>query len=80
MTVYWGNIYYEIGQVKALRDKIVAEAVMNNAEEITLPKYPHEELLWEPDPKSDYRKKYFRLFYGLREDIVFNFVDEEMKP
>ena len=80
LTVYWGNIYYEIGQVKALRDKIIAEAVMNNAEEITLPKYPHEELLWEPDPKSDYRKKYFRLFYGLREDIVFNFVDEEMKP
>lgn len=81
LAVYWGNIYYEIGQVKDMRDKIIAEAVVNNSAEITLPKYPYEQFLWEPDPKSDYRKKYFRLFYDLREDTVFNFVDrEEMNP
>ena len=81
LTIYWGSIYYDIGQIKDMRDEIIAEAVANNSAEITLPRYPHEQLLWEPDPKSEYRKKYFRLFYGLREDTVFYFVDrEEMKP
>ena len=81
LTIYWGSIYYDIGQIKDMRDEIIAEAVANNSAEITLPRYPHEQLLWEPDPKSEYRKKYFRLFYELREDTVFYFVDrEEMKP
>lgn len=69
---YWGYIYTDIGATGRERMQIIAEAIDTNAVEITLPKFPHEEYLWEPDPKSEYRKKYFRLFYGLNEDVEIN--------
>ena len=62
----------DIGATGRERMQIIAEAIDTNAVEITLPKFPHEEYLWEPDPKSEYRKKYFRLFYGLNEDVEIN--------
>ena len=69
---YWGYIYTDIGATGRERMQIIAEAIDTNAVEITLPKFPHEEYLWEPDPKSEHRKKYFRLFYGLNEDVEIN--------
>ena len=69
---YWGYIYTDIGATGRERMQIIAEAIDTNAVEITLPKFLHEEYLWEPDPKSEYRKKYFRLFYGLNEDVEIN--------
>ena len=64
---YWGYIYTDIGATGRERMQIIAEAIDTNAVDITIPKFSHEEHLWEPDPKSEYRKKYFRLFYGLNE-------------
>lgn len=72
LMLYWGHIYTDIGAVNRERLAIIDETIAENAAEITLPKFPHEEYLWEPDPKSEYRRKYFRLFYGLNEDVEIN--------
>lgn len=69
LLLYWGVIYTDIGSVKRERAMIINEAIRTEATEVVLPGFPHEEYLWWPDPKSDYRRKYFRLFYGLNENV-----------
>lgn len=73
LMIYWGVIYTDIGIVKRERAEIINEAILNEASEIILPQFPHEEYLWWPDPKSEYRRKYFRLFYGLNESVEIKF-------
>lgn len=73
LIIYWGAIYTDIGSVKRERAELINEAIVNEASEVILPQFPHEEYLWWPDPKSEYRRKYFRLFYGLKENVEIKF-------
>lgn len=69
LMLYWGVVYTQIGMVNRERLALIDEAIADNAQTLVLPPYSHEEYLWQADPKSDYRKKYFKLFYGLNEDV-----------
>lgn len=73
LMIYWGVIYTDIGRIKRERAEIIDEAIKTEATEVILPNFPHEEYLWWPDPKSEYRRKYFRLFYGLNENVEIKF-------
>lgn len=75
LVVYWGKVYYELGACKAERDALIAQAIATDADQVSLPRYPHAKYLWIPDPLNEKRMNFFKEFYGLAQDVVVDFGD-----
>ena len=69
----YGKVYYEIGQAKDLRNATVAQAVADGSSALIIPKYPHTEYIWRPNPVNTLREGYFREFHGLPADTYLYF-------
>lgn len=61
-------IYAQIGACAKAREKAIDNAIKNKAAYVILPKYPHKDYLWFPDPVG-HRMEYFKEFYGIPEDM-----------
>lgn len=75
MLMYWGKIYHDIGACKSERDAAISHAIATDADQVSLPRYPHGQYMWIPDPLNKKRLDFFREFYGLAQDVVVKFED-----
>jgi hypothetical protein len=70
---YFGKIYYEIGIAKRERVAYIQQEVEAGAGVILVPRYPHTEFIWRPNPLYDLRYYYFREFYGIPQSTQLYF-------
>ena len=71
--IHCGEIYYDIGLWKSRRDTVISRAIAADADYISLPRFPHEEYLWIPDPASEQRMIFFKQFYGIAQNVTVEF-------
>lgn len=62
-----------IGSCTQQRNALMEAARSGSASVITLPRYPHEALLWCPDPVNALRTAYFRAFFDIPDHVQLVF-------
>ena len=72
LTVTLRNFVADRARVKAAREASDAQA-----QSVVLPQLPYESYMWNATPgaHNDMTKGYFRLFYGLRDDLALDVID-----
>ena len=75
LLLFHGYIYWQIGDCKQERDRIIDIAIESNATEIILPSYPYSHYLHAPDPTGEIREEFFKRFYGISMDTKIIFAD-----
>ncbi len=73
LMIYFGKIYWDIGECTRQRAEIVARAVEDGEKSITLPTDGHSGYWWFRNPTADWRLVYFKEFYGIPENVTINF-------
>lgn len=71
--IFHGIVYTSIGICKRNRAQIIATAIQESAEAITLPAYPFQEYLHWPNPNEDCRIDYFKEFYHIPLEVNITF-------
>lgn len=66
----WTTIYSVIGYGDWQRRTIVNDALVSEADEVTVPRLPLSELVHVPNPEKEPWNSRFKLFYGLADDVV----------
>lgn len=77
ICTFRGNAYYQIGKINKARYTTIKKAIAHNEKEIYLPKYPHKEYLWCPEPTSRERVYFFKEFYKLPQDSNLHYFATE---
>lgn len=77
ICIFRGNVYYKIGKINKVRYTTIKNAIAHNEKEIYLPKYPHKEYLWCPEPTSKERVYFFKEFYKLPQDSNLHYIITE---
>ena len=65
LGAYFSKIYHEIGEAKRARVEYINQEVEAGSGVILIPRYPHTEFIWRPNPINDLRVWYFKEFYGI---------------
>lgn len=72
VVLHFGIVYYEIGACQDARDALIAWAGEYGSFTLELPKFPHAEYLWLPDP-AGYNDLLFKYFYGIADYVELSF-------
>jgi hypothetical protein len=60
--------YTQIGMCRTERQQLIEQAVAENKDSVTLPRFPYDELLWSPDGGEDGINS-FKAYFGIPEDM-----------
>lgn len=77
LSVHYVYIYRSIGSDNAQHLNLIQDAVETGKTEITIPKFSHDEYLWEANPNSPWRYEYYKTFFGIPENVTVIFSKEE---